>query len=335
MAVFLREAELIHPHLRFEIDSEHESEGGEQAILDRRTMLAGTARRPTSNVLREGIVATEIGRDAIAVIVHRDNPVPDLSMDQLAGIFSGETSNWKDVGGPDLAIQPHVVGRESATREVFREKVLEGKDDSRCKVVRPDQEIIHEVAQSPGAIGHISFSFLQDVNLVRPLSVNGQAPAVTNFDYPICRPLYLLWREEAPRMEEFVSWCLSDEGQQVVMRHFVGSRVVASVRSVSKSRNTTGALIVYTETFPFNDGGIYYYPHLPYEIFDRRGQALVRRVRNHRGRNDEKPMRILLAPDLYLVRTRMSSGESPQFFVTIEPGKTTELRVLDQLQGVE
>ena len=93
----------------------------------------------------------------------------------------------------------------------------------------------------------------------------------------------------------------------------------------------TGTLVVITETYTFDDGGIFYYPHRPYEILDRSG-VLVRRVQNHRGENDERPMRIELRPDTYLIRVRSERGEVSEFFVTIEPDRVTELDVAQLLK---
>jgi hypothetical protein len=118
------------------------------------------------------------------------------------------------------------------------------------------------------------------------------------------------------------------------MRHFVGARVIGSVRSNQES-DPAGTLIVFTETYRFPDGGITYNPHSPYEIYDTDG-GLVRRVVNHRGENDESPMRVELPPGTYLIRASSSRGPPAEFFVTIDPGKVTELDVvalLDQAQS--
>ena len=120
-----------------------------------------------------------------------------------------------------------------------------------------------------------------------------------------------------------MAWTLTSEGQQAVMRDFVGTRVRGSFGTV-KSAVPRGVLVVYTPTYPVYDGGIYYYPHRPYEILDRHG-VLLRHVQNHRGENDERPMRIELQPGTYLVRVPVERGEVLEFFVTVEAGKVTEL----------
>lgn len=333
VAVFLRDAEPVYGAVKFQIDTGPESQGGEAAIVEGRIEFAGIANRPKPETLRAGIAAANIGRDAIAVIVNAGNPVTDLSIEQLRGIFTGTVRNWQEVGGPDLAVQPFIVGAQSATREVFRRAVLDGAEYADCREVGRDREIIADVGSSAGGVGQISFSFLNgsDNARVRVVAVGGEKATVTNFDYPIARPLYLLWREGNPAIDAFVDWSRSREGQRVVMNHFVGIRVIGDVRPAVPEAQT-GSLVVYTETYPVYDGGIYYYPHRSYDVLSRHG-AFIRRVPNHRGENDQNPMTIDLPPETYLIRPRASGGERPEFFVTVEAGKVTRVYVEEMVKG--
>lgn len=86
---FIRDADEVYEGARFVIDTEPESAGGVRAILERTADLAGVADRPSSEVLKAGAAATLIGRDAIAVIVHADNPLSALTSSDLRGIFTG------------------------------------------------------------------------------------------------------------------------------------------------------------------------------------------------------------------------------------------------------
>jgi len=322
---FLREAEPVYGAVQLTLDTDPESDGGERAILAGETDLAGIARLPQPSTLRSGVVATFLGRDAIAVVVNARNTVRGLSMDQLRDVFAGRVESWRELGGPDLPVAAFIVGPESATLEVFRSAVLGSEPYAGCTEVRPDRDILAAVARTPGGIGQISLSFLEGMRELRALSIEGQAPTITNLDYPISRPLYLLWREGSPIVEAFVDWTQGSEGQRVLTQRFVGRRVVGSARGQAAAL-PTGTLIVYTETYPYYDGGIYYYPHRAYEIRTREG-ALVRRVPNRRGDNDETPMRVELAPGTYIVRADTDRGEAPEFFVTIDAGLSTELDV--------
>lgn len=287
IAEFLKDAEPVYGRARFVLDTTPESEGGERAIVEGKTDFAGTANQPSPETLRAGVVSTLVAKGAIAVIVPVENPVKNLSLAQLRGIFTGQIRNWKEVGGPDLAIQPFIVGPDSATRKVFRDRVLGEADYAGCQEIQPDRDIIGAVAATPGGIGHIGFAFLNGNKGVRAVVVEGEEPSVTNFQYPITRPLHLLWREGHPDIEAFVRWTQTDEGQRVVMRRLVGIRVVGAARAAAE-RPERGTLIVYTETYPVLDGGIYYYPHRPYTILTRHGE-FIRQVQKPSRRERRKP----------------------------------------------
>lgn len=333
VAVFLRDAELVYGGLEFQLDTAPESSGGEQAIVAGQTELAGIAAEPRAETLAAGVKATLIGRDAIAVVLNLDNPISGLSLAQLRGIFAGEIKNWSDVGGPDLAVVPFVAGRESATNRIFQQLVLQGVDyGEQCREVRPDRKILSEVSGTSGGIGQISFSFLRDgAAHVRAIAVDGEGPSVTNLSYPIARPLNLLTRGSNPAIERFLKWTQTDEGQQVVMRHFVGKRVVGAAVQRTGAANT-GWLIVHTKTLSVYDGGIYYYPHRSYTVLNRRGDY-VREVRNHRGDNDEHPTRIELPIGTYLIRADAPETGKVEFFVTVELAQTRSVDVDEFLGG--
>jgi phosphate transport system substrate-binding protein len=339
VAHFIRDAERVYREVQFDIDTEPESVGGEDAIAAGRGDLAGVAGKPRPETIAAGVMAAQIGSDAIAVLVHASNPVTGLSLDELRAVFSGQVSNWKDLGGPDLAVKPLIVSTASATRRVFRAAVLGEADYAGCEVVQPDDDMPSRVAADPGAVGQISFSFLDNgaAGRVRAVAVAGEEPSVTNFRYPISRPLFLLWRRGSPSVEDFVEWAQGVDGQRVVMRRFVGARVVASVRpehDEAPGEVRTGRLVVYTETYPVQDGGIYYYPHRPYRILSRQGE-IIRSVRNHRGENDESPSRVELLAGTYLIRPETSRSGRPEFLVTIRPGETTVADVEKLLRAKE
>lgn len=330
VAIFLREAEPVYQRARFVIDTEPESDGGERAIVEGRTDLAGIAREPERDLLAGGIVATRIGRDAIATIVHSSNPVTHLSVDQLRAVFTGKMRNWRELGGPDLPIRPCITRPESATHIVFRAQVLHGEDYAGCQEISPDHDIVTAVANDPSGIGHISFSFLGDATRARALAVDGQEPSVTNLDYPLARPLYLLWRQGNAEVEAFVEWAQTTDGQRVVMRHFVSAGVVGFIKPAIE-RTRTGKLIVYTETYPVSDGGIDYYPHLPYEVYSAQGEFL-KNVVNHLGENDELPTTVKLPPGTYIIRPKTSSSGPLDLLVKVEADRTTVVDVKTYLR---
>jgi len=221
IANFIADAERLYGRARFAIDSVPESLGGERAVQDGNADLAGVAWDPMEETLAMGVHATLIGTDTIAVVVNEKNPVTGLSRAQLRGIFTGRIKNWKEVGGQDLEILPMIVGRESATRAVFRVNALGGDAyTTHAKVVTPDSHMPMEVEAEPGAIGTISFSFLCSGGVVRVLSIEGQQPLPEDLEYSIIRPLYLLWRPENANAADFIAWVESPPGQEVLRKCF-------------------------------------------------------------------------------------------------------------------
>lgn len=320
VGLFVADAENVYGRARFTIDTSGESAGGEQAVLTGATDVGGTARAPSSEVLKGDVVATLLGRDAITVIVRDDLPVTNLSRGALRDVFTGRTKNWKELGGPDLPIRPLIVAESSATRAVFRSAILGAEDFAGCDVVTPDPAMPDAVAKEPGAIGTISLAFLEHASRVRALAVDGQLPTPSNFDYPISRPLYLLWRQGQSAARAFADWAESDEGQRVLMRRFVSFRVVASVKPQTDTR-AAGTLIVNTLTEEVRDGDVSYFPHVAYEVLTRDG-TFVKRVENKASRIDERPTKISLPPGTYVVRTVGKNGRTVELFVTVESGAT-------------
>ncbi len=332
VAFFIREAARELPAVAFELDTEPESDGGERAILTGAADLAGIAREPGPTVARDGIAAVMIGRDALAVIVHQGVEEVAVTREELRRIYSGEVTNWAELGASDLAITPFIVAAGSATRAVFREQVMGATDYGPAESVEPDAAIVDQVAETPGAIGFISFAFLDaDDTRVRALSVDGRAPSLYDYEYPISRPLFLLWRPGTPGVDEFVQWATGPTGQSVVRHHYPGVGIQGSVDPLDRAaRQELGTLVVYTPTFEVRDGDVEYYPHRPYEIIQGPGEP-IQRIRNHRGVNDEAPMHVSLPPGVYLIRTEDRRGRALEFYATIRAGLTTELHADEEL----
>jgi phosphate transport system substrate-binding protein len=182
---------------------------------------------------KRGVYPYEItvALDGLAVVVSPENPVDKLTMDQLAGIFSGTLSNWKEVGGADERIV--VLSREvnSGTHVYFKEHVLR-KGDKKSKaefspgalMLSSSQAIADEVAGNSAAIGYYGMGYISDKQ--KPVSIATGAdspyvaPTIENVidgSYPISRPL-VMYTNGPPQglIKKFIDFALSAEGQEIV-----------------------------------------------------------------------------------------------------------------------
>ena len=140
-----------------------------------------------------GLKETVLAYDGIAIIVHPDNPVSDLSIEQIAKLYTGEITNWKDVGGSDAELV--LIGREAAsgTRDGF-ESITGTKDKCQYRQeLTSTGDVITAVSQNPDAIGYASLAAIKDS--VKALSVDGVTPSETTVkdgSYPVQRPFVLV-----------------------------------------------------------------------------------------------------------------------------------------------
>lgn len=145
-----------------------------------------------------GLVATEVALDGIAIIVNADSPVADLTVEQIASIFTGEITNWSEVGGEDLEIA--CIGREagSGTRDGFES--VTGTEDA-CVLsqeLTSTGAVISAVASSPNAIGYASLSAVEGQDGIKALTVGGvecSEETVLDGTYEIQRPFNLVTKE--------------------------------------------------------------------------------------------------------------------------------------------
>lgn len=187
----------------------------------------GTASRDLKDEEKDlGLVDTPIAFDGIAVIVNPANRVEGLTLEELRDIFSGEITNWSQVGGEDRDID--LVNRDEAsgTREAFK-KIVMGEDAKfdRSAVVLPGTGQVRDVvARSQGAIGYISVGFVEPRftnTRVKALTVDGIEPSeatVMSKEYPISRTLHFFTKGKPHGLtKRYIDFVLSDDVQQGVV----------------------------------------------------------------------------------------------------------------------
>ncbi len=174
-----------------------------------------------------------VALDGLAVVVNPENKVSELTIDQLADIFTGVIKNWKEVGGRDAKIV--LLSREvnSGTHVYFKEHVLRhGKSDGKeefaaeALLLSSSQAIADEVAQNQDAIGYYGMGYITEkekaIKVAKDKSSPFEAPTmenVINGAYPISRPL-LMYSKGEPKglVKAFIDYVLSASGQEVVKK---------------------------------------------------------------------------------------------------------------------
>jgi phosphate transport system substrate-binding protein len=162
-----------------------------------------------------------IAKDAIAIIVNPNNPIDDLSMDQVRSVFSGKVNNWKELGGPPRPIV--LVNREegSGTRESFQKAVMEKEEISLDSLVQNTNGAIRQVVSNdPNAIGYLSLGLVNDQ--VKALKISGVEPDVANIEsgkYALVRPfLFVLDGEPTGEAKAFLDFVLSPTAQKLLAK---------------------------------------------------------------------------------------------------------------------
>ena len=173
------------------------SGSGITAVANDRCDIGLSSRKLKDKEKAGGLVETVLAYDGIAMVVHPDNAVSDLKVEDIAKIYKGEIKNWKEVGGKDAAIV--CIGREagSGTRDGF-ESITDTKD--KCKYrqeLTSTGDVIATVSGNPNAIGYASLSAVKKT--VKAVTVNGVQPSektVKDGSYVVQRPFVLVTKKD-------------------------------------------------------------------------------------------------------------------------------------------
>lgn len=169
-----------------------------------------------------GLKESVLAYDGIAIIVNPENPVNDLTLDQIAKLYTGEITNWKDVGGNDAEVV--LIGREAAsgTRDGF-ESITGTKDKCQYRQeLTSTGDVITAVSQNPDAIGYASLASIKDS--VKALNVDGVTPSeatVKDGSYKVQRPFVLVTvegKELTPVAQKFFDYITSPDAAAIIAK---------------------------------------------------------------------------------------------------------------------
>jgi len=173
------------------------------------------------------IYEVKLGIDAIAIIANPKNKVKNLTVDQIAAIYKGEITNWKEVGGDNIPISLYGRQNNSGTYVFFREHILNNKDYSpKMMGMNGNAQIVEAIKNDKGGIGYVGIGYLSDVKgEVKIITVNNMSPkdekAVLTAKYPIARFLFQYVsdkRLEREEVKKFFQFALTKKGQEIIKK---------------------------------------------------------------------------------------------------------------------
>lgn len=203
---------------------------GIAALINGTTDIAQSSR-PIKDKEREDVKAKSgkevyevpVAKDGIAVYVHKDNKLEQISMSQLKDVYTGKITNWKDLGGPDAPIILYSRENNSGTYVFFKEHVLDDEDYSpRAQNMPGTASVVNAVTKDPNGIGYGGIAYGEGVKVLK-VKADDQSEAwlpdkehILSGEYPISRDLYIYTiGEPVGIVKAYIDWCISDEGQKV------------------------------------------------------------------------------------------------------------------------
>jgi len=204
---------------------------GIAALLNSSTDICASSRPMKQSEMdklkdRFGSMGVEIpcAKDGITIFLNEANPVKELTIKQLSGIFSGKIKNWKDVGGPNQDI--HLYGREnsSGTYVFFKDNVVKTDYAANCQTLPGTAAVVNAVSKDKYGIGYGGSAYAHGVKHCavkkddKSVSYLATPETIKNGQYPITRYLYMyVTNRPTGDVKKFIDWVLSPDGQKIVV----------------------------------------------------------------------------------------------------------------------
>jgi len=226
----------LHPEIRISVTGGG-SGTGIAALINGTVDIANASREIKEEEIQDAVengidpVEYVIARDAIAVIVNPDNPINQLTLQQVSAIYSGEIDNWSELGGDDRPIVRLSRETNSGTHVYFLETVLRLGDEENTTLFSTDtlllpssEGIIAEVSDNPNAIGYDGLGYVTPEVKVLAIAKTASSQyiypsgdTVNSNEYPIARDLYMYTASNPnDTLLAYLKWILSPEAQDIV-----------------------------------------------------------------------------------------------------------------------
>ena len=195
---------------------------GVQKVGEGLVQIGNTGRAlKEGEIEKYGLVSQPFAIDGVAAVVNPANPVGGLSKEQLSKIYSGEITNWKDVGGADASISLYMREDGSGTRETFETlAIADGAVSAKSNVVNSNGAMKTAVAQDENAIGYVGIGHLDDS--IKALILDGMTPSqenAKNGSYKITRLLYMNTKGQPEGLiKAFIDYIYSPEGDEIIVK---------------------------------------------------------------------------------------------------------------------
>lgn len=218
------------------------SQEGINKLKKKETDIALVSRELTEEekvFFGENISFITVAYDGAGIVVHPSNKVEELDLEQISSIFTGNAKNWKDLGGVDAPISVVIRNDMSGTAAFFKEHIVQKKDlpgkfdskldySSDAKIVQNNSELIDYISKNPNSVGYIGMGWANSSSDKVKLLKYGRKPedekVVPNLEnivqrkYKLARGLSFIYENTNQKVEDFISFCTSEKGQQAIQK---------------------------------------------------------------------------------------------------------------------
>ena len=207
---------------------------GIRQVSAREVRIGGTCRQimedPKSNMtIREErrVQLTPVAWDALVVIVHKDNPVGNMTLDQLRDLYKGKITNWKQLGGKDAPVELYVrTGKISGVGRTLREILFANYDEEfvATHVAEESATLEKDMVTNPNGVGMTGISSARKLTgVAKILRLEGKEPSFENIrdgKYLLYRPLYMVThlQDNDPEVKRFINFVMGSEGKEIMRR---------------------------------------------------------------------------------------------------------------------